>query len=156
MSFEDNLALIKVILSVSSASTPLNSTLQHVIAIFNPLIRDSGRLILKTSQMGLRDAFSDASAVSPASRSHSVVRSFREPSIAGITPTRSIASPVSILQRQIPTPPPTQSPAVASDASVRMQLSDNIHRLTWTRGSSLGEPLRGLFMAPCRVSAPHP
>ncbi|KAI0000661.1 hypothetical protein BJV74DRAFT_959616 [Russula compacta] len=98
LSFEDNLALIK-----------------HVIAIFNPLIKDSGRLILKTSQMSLHDAFSEASIISRASRSPSVACSLREPSIDAITPTRSVASPMSILQRQLSTPPPTHSPAVVSD-----------------------------------------
>ncbi|KAH9057930.1 hypothetical protein EDB83DRAFT_1035210 [Lactarius deliciosus] len=83
LSFEDNLALVK-----------------HVIAIFNPLIKDSGRLILKTSQMSLHDAFSDASIITRSTRSPSLC-SFRGPSTRAVTPTRSVASPVPSVQRQL-------------------------------------------------------
>ncbi|KAI0252960.1 hypothetical protein BJV78DRAFT_258234 [Lactifluus subvellereus] len=101
LSFEDNLALIK-----------------HVIAIFNPLIKDSGKLILKTSQMSLHDAFSDASIISHVSRSSSVVRSLRDPSTGALSPTRSIASSVPVPQRQVSTPPTNLSPAAASDRGI--------------------------------------
>jgi hypothetical protein len=94
---------------------------QHVIAIFNPLIKDSGRLILKTSQMCVRDAFSDAGAVSPATKSPSVARSVREPWVVG-TSARSVASPVSVIQRRLSTSPPAQSPVAASVSDVRAQL----------------------------------
>ena len=127
---------------------------QHVIAIFNPLIKDSGRLILKTSQMCARDAFSDASAVSPATRSPSVARSVRESWVAGITPTRSVASPVSVMQRQIPTSPPVQSPAVASVSDVRVQSFYHMRLLTCRRDSNPEEPFRGPLMTPRQISAP--
>jgi hypothetical protein len=135
---------------------PLTQRSQHVIAIFNPLIKDSGRLILKTSQMCARDAFSDASAVSPATRSPSVARSVRESWVAGITPTRSVASPVSVIQRHVSTSPPIQSPAVASVSDVRVQLSYDIRLLTCSRDSSPEEPFRGPLMTPRQISAPPP
>ena len=135
---------------------PFTQRSQHVIAIFNPLIKDSGRLILKTSQMCVRDAFSDAGAVSPATRSPSVARSVRESWVAGITPTRSVASPVSVIQRQISTSPPAQSPAVASVSDVRVQLSYVIRLLTCSRDSTPEEPFRGPLMTPHQISAPQP
>jgi hypothetical protein len=77
-----------------------------VIAIFNPLIKDSGKLILKTSQMSLCDAFSDASLISRASRSSSVARSLEDPAIGALRPTRSVPTSVPV-QRQISSPPAT-------------------------------------------------
>jgi hypothetical protein len=90
-----------------------------VIAIFNPLIKDSGKLILKTSQMNLHDAFSDASIISRASRSSSALRSHRDRSIEVLSPSRSIASS---LQRQISTPPTTAGYAVDSDVCGQQSL----------------------------------
>ena len=108
-----------IALFVSSVSTRSNSTSQHVIEIFNPLIKDSGRLILKTSQMSSHDSFSNASVISRASRRSSVARSPSPPSIGAITPTRSVASPVSSFQRQLSTPPPPpRSPVVELDLDV--------------------------------------
>ncbi|KAI9458897.1 hypothetical protein BJY52DRAFT_403433 [Lactarius psammicola] len=101
LSFEDNLALVK-----------------HVIAIFNPLIKDSGRLILKTSQMSLHDAFSDASIITRSSRSPSPVCSFRGPSTRAVTPTRSVASPIPSLQRQSSVLTTTVNTAAASESSI--------------------------------------
>ncbi|KAI0263097.1 hypothetical protein BC834DRAFT_889105 [Gloeopeniophorella convolvens] len=106
LSFEDNLALVK-----------------HVIAIFNPLIKDSGKLILKTSQMSLHDAFSDASLISRASRSSSIVRSLGEPSIKAPTPTRSAPSPASILQRQLWAIPAPLSPRAAPNREIFEEFS---------------------------------
>lgn len=135
---------------------PSTQRSQHVIAIFNPLIKDSGRLILKTSQICVRDAFSDADAVSPATRSPSVARSVRESWVAGISPTRSVASPVSVIHRQISTSPPVQSPAAASVSDVRVHLSYDIHLLTCSRDSTTEERFRGPLMTPCQISAPPP
>lgn len=101
LSFEDNLALVK-----------------HVIAIFNPLIKDSGRLILKTSQMSVHDAFSDASIITRSSRSPSPVHSFRGPSTRAVTPTRSVASSVPGLQTQFSVPTTSVNTAVASDNGI--------------------------------------
>ncbi|KAH9953788.1 hypothetical protein BC827DRAFT_106401 [Russula dissimulans] len=92
LSFEDNVALIK-----------------HVIAIFNPLIKDSGRLILKTSQMNLHDQFSDASFISRASGSISIVRSPLESPSGAISPARSVSPPISDQQRHVATPSPPHS-----------------------------------------------
>ena len=77
-----------------------------MIAIFNPLIKDSGKLILKTSQMDLHDAFSDASLISRASRSSSVVHSLGDPAVGALSPTRSVAPSV-LAQRRILSPPAT-------------------------------------------------
>lgn len=138
------MALIQVrVLSVSS-SDARTQILQHVIAIFNPLIKDSGRLILKTSQMSLHDAFSDTS-MSPATRSPSVAHSFKELSISGRTPIRSVASPSSILGRQF-SPSLTQNPAVASHSDVCIHFiigypSSELEQRFYPEGASSGSPL---------------
>ncbi|KAI0287680.1 hypothetical protein BC826DRAFT_742463 [Russula brevipes] len=93
--------------------------------------------------MSLHDALSDASMISRASRSPSVACSVRESSVGAITPARSLASPMSILQRQPSTTEHTHSPTVASDQDVRIQFNsgDNIR---WSnskeRGISEGTP----------------
>jgi hypothetical protein len=89
--------------------------------------------------MSLHDALSDASMISRASRSSSIARSVTESSNGAITPARSLASPMSILQRQPWTTQHTHSPTVASDQDVRIQFNrcDNIR---WSDSKERGIP----------------
>ncbi|KAI9452747.1 hypothetical protein F5148DRAFT_1235404 [Russula earlei] len=63
--------------------------------------------------MNLHDEFSDSSIISCAS---GIVRSPTESSTGSKSPVRSDTSPVSIIQRQRSTPPPTQSPPAGLDS----------------------------------------
>ncbi|KAF8271827.1 hypothetical protein EI94DRAFT_490157 [Lactarius quietus] len=81
---------------------------------------DNLALVKHTSQMSLHDAFSDASVVTRSSRSPSPVHSFRGAWTGVATPTRSVTSSVSGLQRQFSPPTTSVNTAVASDFSIPM------------------------------------
>jgi len=70
--------------------------------------------------MSLHDAFSDVSVVTRSSRSPSPVHSFRGAWTGVATPTRSVTSSVSGLQRQFSPPTTSVNTAVASDFSIPM------------------------------------
>ena len=124
-----------------------------MIAIFNPLIKDSGKLILKTSQMNLHDEFSDASFISRASGSVFIVRSPLESPSGAITPVRSVTSPMSDQQRQLATPSSPHSAADIFDVDVRERsLYNIIGRPDCQKTGGLDEDSGGLVLVTSQTS----